>query len=85
MTQTVIKRSLEGTVVSNKMEKTVVVSVERQFGHSKYKKQIKRTARYKAHDAANTATVGDRVVIQECRPLSKDKRWILKDIVEKAV
>ena len=85
MAQTVIKRSLEGTVVSNKMEKTVVVSVERQFGHSKYKKQIKRTARYKAHDAGNTASVGDRVVIQECRPLSKDKRWILKEIVEKAV
>ncbi len=54
MTQTVIKRSLEGTVVSDKMEKTVVVSVERQFGHSKYKKQIKRTARYKAHDAGNS-------------------------------
>jgi small subunit ribosomal protein S17 len=85
MDQTVIKRSLEGIVVSDKMEKTVVVSVERQFGHSKYKKQIKRSARYKAHDAGNTAAVGDRVVIQECRPLSKDKRWILKDIVEKAV
>ena len=85
MDQTVIKRSLEGTVVSDKMEKTVVVSVERQFGHSKYKKQIKRTERYKAHDAGNTAAIGDRVVIQECRPLSKDKRWILKDIVEKAV
>jgi small subunit ribosomal protein S17 len=85
MDQKVIKRSLEGTVVSDKMEKTVVVSVERQFGHSKYKKQIKRSARYKAHDAGNAAAVGDRVVIQECRPLSKDKRWILKDIVEKAV
>ena len=85
MAETVIKRSLEGTVVSDKMEKTVVVSVERKFGHSKYKKQIKRSARYKAHDAGNTAAIGDRVVIQECRPLSKDKRWILKDIVEKAV
>ena len=85
MTQTIIKRTLEGTVVSDKMEKTVVVSVERQFGHSKYKKQIKRSARYKAHDAGNTAGVGDKVVIQECRPLSKDKRWILKEIVEKAV
>ena len=85
MDQTVIKRSLEGTVVSDKMEKTVVVLVERQFGHSKYKKQIKRSARYKAHDAGNTAAVGDRVVIQECRPLSKDKRWMLKDILEKAV
>lgn len=85
MDQKVIKRSLEGTVVSDKMEKTVVVSVERQFGHSRYKKQIKRSARYKAHDAGNTAAVGDRVVIQECRPLSKDKCWILKDILEKAV
>lgn len=85
MDQTVIKRSLEGIVVSDKMEKTVVVSVERKFGHAKYKKQIKRSVSYKAHDAGNTAAVGDRVVIQECRPLSKDKRWILKEIVEKAI
>ena len=85
MSQTVIKRTLEGTVVSDKMEKTVVVSVERQFTHSKYKKQIRRSVRYKAHDAGNSAGIGDRVIIQECRPLSKDKHWILKEIVEKAV
>ena len=80
-----IKRSLNGTVVSDKMDKSIVVSVERQFAHAKYKKQIKRTAKYKAHDENNTAKVGDRVSIQECRPLSKDKRWLLEEIIEKAV
>ncbi len=85
MAQSVNKRSLIGTVVSDKMDKTIVVSVERQFSHPKYKKQVKRTARYKAHDGRNEAKVGDRVRIQECRPLSRDKRWLLKEIVEKAV
>jgi small subunit ribosomal protein S17 len=80
-----IKRSLKGTVVSDKMDKSIVVSVERQFAHAKYKKQIKRTSRYKAHDENNTAKLGDRVSILECRPLSKDKRWLLEEIIEKAV
>ncbi len=74
-----------GTVVSDKMDKTVVVVVEWQFGNPKHKEQVKRTARYKAHDGRNEAKVGDRVRIQECRPLSRDKRWLLKEIVEKAV
>lgn len=80
-----IKRSLNGTVVSDKMDKSIVVSVERKFAHSKYKKQIKRTTKYKAHDEKNVAKVGDVVSIQECRPLSKDKRWLLEEIIEKAV
>lgn len=80
-----IKRSLNGTVVSDKMDKSIVVSVERKFAHSKYKKQIKRTTKYKAHDEKNVAKVGDMVSIQECRPLSKDKRWLLEEIIEKAV
>lgn len=85
MAQPVNKRSLTGTVVSDKMDKTIVVRVERQLSHQKYKKQIKRSARYKAHDAANEAKMGDRVLIQECRPLSREKRWLLKEIVERAV
>jgi len=80
-----IKRSLNGTVVSDKMDKSIVVSVERKFAHAKYEKQIKRTTKYKAHDENNTARVGDRVSIKECRPLSKDKRWLLEEIIEKAV
>ena len=79
------RRRMTGTVVSDKMEKTVVVSVERQFSHSRYKKQVKRSARYKVHDEKNVARTGDRVLIEECRPLSKDKRWLLKSVVEKAV
>lgn len=85
MTETVNRRTLIGTVVSDKMEGTAVVAVERQFRHPKYNKQLRRTARYKVHDASNTAAVGDKVLIQECRPISKDKRWLLKNIIEKAV
>lgn len=79
------KKSLEGTVVSDAMNKTIVVSVRRQFSHQRYIKQIRRTARYKVHDGENSAKVGDRVLIRECRPLSKQKSWILQQIVEKAV
>lgn len=85
MSQVIKKRALLGTVLSDKMDKTVVVNVERQFSHPKYKKQVKRSAKYKVHDENNTAKVGDKVLIQECRPLSRDKRWLLKEIVEKAV
>lgn len=79
------KRSLLGVVVSDKMEKTIVVSVERRVRHPRYNKQVRRSARYKAHDENNTAKIGDTVNIQEIRPLSKDKKWILKAVVEKAV
>ena len=69
------KRIMQGVVVSNKMDKTVVVNVERKFPHPLYKKYIKRSKRYHAHDENNTHKVGDTVSIQECRPLSKTKRW----------
>ena len=73
-----------GLVVSDKMSKTRVVAVERSFRHPRYERVIKRTARFKAHDEQNAAHVGDRVVIVETRPLSKDKRWRIKEILERA-
>ncbi len=79
------KKNLEGIVVSDAMSKTIVVAVKRQFSHPKYSKQIRRTARYKVHDGKNTARVGDRVLIEECRPISKQKNWLLKQVIEKAV
>jgi len=85
MTETANRRTLIGIVVSNKMEDTAVVAVERQFRHAKYNKQLRRTAKYKVHDVNNSAAIGDKVSIQECRPISKDKRWLLKNIIEKAV
>ena len=73
-----------GLVVSDKMSKTRVVVVERSFRHSQYERVIKRTTRFKAHDERNEAHVGDRVLIVETRPLSKDKRWRIKEILERA-
>lgn len=69
------RRVLEGTVVSDKMDKTVTVSVERRFIHPVYKKYLKRTTRYAAHDEANHFKQGDKVQIIECAPISKRKRW----------
>ena len=69
------KRIMQGVVVSDKMEKTIVVNVERKFPHSLYKKFIKRSKRYHVHDKDNEFKMGDIVKIQECRPLSKSKRW----------
>ena len=69
------KRILEGNVVSDKMDKTVTVLVERRFMHPVYKKYVKRTDKYAAHDEANACKVGDRVQIEECRPISKRKTW----------
>ena len=80
-----LKRRLEGIVVSDKMDKTVVVMVERLVKHAVYKKYVRRKARFAAHDEANRCAVGDRVVITESRPLSRTKRWRVSDIVEKAV
>ena len=74
----------EGMVVSDKMEKTVVVVVQDLKAHPLYKKVVRRTARFKAHDADNTCGVGDRVRIMETRPLSKDKRWRFAGFVERA-
>ena len=69
------KRIMQGVVVSDKMEKTIVVNVERKFPHSLYKKFIKRSKRYHVHDKDNQFKMGDIVNIQECRPLSRTKRW----------
>lgn len=71
-----------GVVVSDKMNKTIVVKVDRLIKHSVYSKYIKRSAKYKAHDADNSCKIGDRVSIVESRPLSKDKRWKLRQIIE---
>lgn len=73
-----------GLVVSDKMEKTVVVAIERRVPHPVYGKMVTKTTRLKAHDEANSAKVGDTVRIVETRPLSKDKRWRLLEIVERA-
>ena len=73
-----------GTVVSDKMDKTVVVSIERRVQHPVYGKMVRRTKRLKAHDENNDAKKGDTVRIMETRPLSKDKRWRLVEIVERA-
>jgi small subunit ribosomal protein S17 len=69
------RRVLQGTVVSDKNEKTVIVSVERRVMHPVYKKVIRRSKRFAAHDEANACKVGDVVYIRECRPISKSKRW----------
>ncbi len=80
-----IKREVSGTVISNKMDKTVVVQVERLVRHSLYKKYIRRRNNFTAHDKDNACQIGDRVTIIETRPLSKTKRWRVSKIVEKAV
>ena len=74
----------QGLVVSDKMDKTVVVAIERRVPHPVYGKMVTKTRRLKAHDEANSAKVGDTVRIVETRPLSKDKRWRLLEIVERA-
>ncbi|MDD5627155.1 MAG: 30S ribosomal protein S17 [Patescibacteria group bacterium] len=71
----IIKRILQGIVVSDKMNKTRVVAVVRTKTHSKYLKRYKATRRYKAHDEKNEYHTGDKVIIEECRPLSREKRW----------
>lgn len=80
-----MKRQLTGTIVSDRMDKTVVVQVERYFKHRLYHKYIRRRARFAAHDEANACKVGDQVIITESRPLSKNKRWRVSEIVAKAV
>ncbi|MBM4319437.1 MAG: 30S ribosomal protein S17 [Deltaproteobacteria bacterium] len=78
------RKEMEGIVTSDKMQKTVVVQIEHRILHPVYKKYVKRTLRYKAHDAANSAHVGDRVLIRETRPLSREKRWTVVEILERA-
>lgn len=79
-----LRKTRVGTVVSDKMDKTVVVSIADNVRHPLYKKIIKRTIKLKAHDEQNTCGIGDRVLIMETRPLSKDKRWRVVEIIEKA-
>lgn len=79
-----MRKTLVGKVVSDKMEKTIVVAIEDSVKHPLYKKIIKRTIKFKAHDENNESRVGDRVRIMETRPLSKEKRWRLVEIIEKA-
>ena len=79
-----LRKTRVGRVVSDKMDKTVVVAIEDNVKHPLCKKIIKNTIRLKAHDEENTCSVGDRVLIMETRPLSKDKRWRVAEIIEKA-
>lgn len=84
MSERNLRKTRIGKVVSNKMDKTVVVAIVDNVKHSLYKKIIKRTVKYKVHDEKNECNIGDRVEIMETRPLSKDKRWRLVEIIEKA-
>jgi small subunit ribosomal protein S17 len=85
MTTTANKKQLIGLVASDKMQKTVTVEVTRRMRHPVYSKYIKRRKRYAAHDEENSCREGDRVLIEECRPLSARKRWRVKQILERAV
>ena len=78
------KRTIKGVVVSNKMEKTVVVKTGRLVKHTGFRKYVRRHQKYKAHDERNECGVGDTVLIIESRPLSRDKRWRVREILEKA-
>ena len=84
MSERNLRKTVVGKVVSDKMDKTIVVAVEDSVKHPLYNKIVKRTIKFKAHDENNEAGVGDRVRIMETRPLSKDKRWRLVTIIEKA-
>ncbi len=84
MSERNLRKTEVGRVVSDKMDKTIVVAIEDSVRHPLYKKIVKRTIKFKAHDENNEAGVGDRVRIMETRPLSKDKRWRLVEIIEKA-
>ncbi len=79
-----LRKTEVGKVVSNKMDKTIVVAIEDSVKHPLYKKIIKRTVKLKAHDENNECSIGDRVRVMETRPLSKEKRWRLVEIIEKA-
>ena len=78
------RKTREGIVVSNKMDKTIVVKLEEQYTHSLYGKVVNRSVKFKAHDEKNEAGIGDRVLLMETRPLSATKRWRMVSIIEKA-
>ena len=77
-----LRKTRVGRVVSNKMQKTIVVAIEDNVKHPLYKKVIKRTVKFKAHDEENVCNIGDKVKVMETRPLSKDKRWRLVEVME---
>ena len=79
-----LRKTRVGKVVSDKMDKTIVVAIEDHVKHPLYKKIVKKTSKLKAHDEENTGRIGDTVKVMETRPLSKDKRWRLVEVVEKA-
>ena len=79
-----LRKTRTGKVISNKMDKTIVVAIEDSVKHPLYGKVVKRTVKIKAHDEENSCGIGDRVKVMETRPLSRDKRWRLAEIVEKA-
>ena len=85
MEKTTKRKTLQGHVVSSKMNKTVVVQVERKYMHPKFKKVVKSSRKYSAHDEKNECKPGDLIAIRETRPLSKTKRWRMLEIIEKAV
>ena len=78
------KRVITGVVVRNKMEKTIVIRAERLVKHPLFHKYVRRHVKYKAHDERNECNIGDKVLIVESRPLSKDKRWRMREVLEKA-
>lgn len=82
--ETKTKRSVTGKVISNKMDKTITVMIERKVKHPVYGKYIKRSTKLHAHDASNECSEGDIVTVVACRPLSKSKKWMLENIVERA-
>jgi small subunit ribosomal protein S17 len=81
--RTANKKKMVGVVIKDKMDKTVVVEVEKRYKHKMYQKYMSTKTRCKAHDEQNTAKVGDQVLIVETRPLSKEKRWVVKEIIKK--
>jgi small subunit ribosomal protein S17 len=84
MSERALRKTRTGKVVSNKMDKTIVVAIEDNVKHPLYKKVIKSTYKLKAHDENNECNIGDKVLVMETRPLSKDKRWRLLEIIDKA-
>lgn len=78
-----VKKTRRGLVVSNSMDKTVVIQVERKVPHKLYKKYVSRKVKYMAHDESNQCQVGDLVLIEECRPLSRRKRWLVRAVLER--
>ncbi len=84
MSERAFRKTMTGTVVSDKMDKTIVVAIEDRVRHPLYNKIVKKTYKLKAHDENNECSVGDKVRVMETRPLSKDKRWRLIEIIQKA-